>query len=158
MSEKLSLMADANVIIDYLKCDRSVIRLINSYVGQLYLATPLLNEIDEMDESNCLELEIKLVEPELHQMILASQNIGALSFQDNLCLLLAQKNGWTLVTNDKALRKRCEKEGIPLIWGIELICILVEAGGLPPDNAKKIISDIQEINPYITNKIVKRRW
>ena len=75
MSEKLSLIADANVIIDYLKVDRSVIRLINSYVGQLYLVTPLLNEIDEMDESNCLELEIKLVESELHQMMLASQNL-----------------------------------------------------------------------------------
>ncbi len=60
------------------------------------------------------------------------------------------------MTNDKPLRRECEYEGVPLIWGIELICILVESGGLPANHARGMILQIQQNNPkYISNKIVK---
>ncbi len=95
---------------------------------------------------DCIELGIKLVEPELEQAMLAAERRGALSFQDNMCLILAKENGWTCVTNDKPLRRECKLEGIPLIWGIQLICILVESGGLPVKHAKDIILEIQKNN------------
>jgi rRNA-processing protein FCF1 len=153
------LMLDANILIDFYKCDRTIVKLICTYVGQIYLATPVLNEINQIDEGDCLELGIKLVEPELEQVMLAADKKGPLSFQDNLCLILAKENGWTCVTNDKPLRQKCEIEGVPLIWGIELICILVESGGLPVEHARDIILKIQKINPkYITDNIVEKAF
>lgn len=61
--------------------------------------------------------------------------------------------------NDKPLRRMCKKEGIPLIWGIQLICILVESGGLPVKHARDIILEIQGNNPkYITDTIVQKAF
>jgi len=36
------LILDANILIDFLKCDRTIIKLISTNVGQVYLATPVL--------------------------------------------------------------------------------------------------------------------
>lgn len=153
---KRFLILDANVLIDFIKCDKSIIKLICTYVGQIYLATPILDEIKDLCETDCIELGINLVEPELEHLLLAAQPIGPLSFQDKLCLILARKYSFTCVSNDKPLRQKCEMEGIPLIWGIELICIVVESGGLPADNAKDIILAIHHDNPkYITRTIVE---
>lgn len=153
------LILDANILIDFCQCDRVILKLVCRYVGQIYLATPVLNEVNQINEGDCLELGIKLVEPELEHVLLAAGNKGPLSFQDNLCLILAKENGWACVTNDKPLRKRCKDQGITIIWGVELICILVEAGGLPADDASDIILKMQEINPkYITANIVKQAF
>ncbi|NLI14021.1 hypothetical protein [Pelotomaculum propionicicum] len=153
------LILDANTLIDFCTCDKTIIKLICAYVGQIYLATPVLSEIKEIDAGECIELGIKLVEPELDQVMLAVEKRGSLSFQDNICLILAKKNGWTCVTNDKPLRRECKLEGIPLIWGIQLICILVESGGLPVKHARDIILEIQENNPkYITDNIVQKAF
>jgi len=122
--KKHFLILDANILIDFCKCDTTINKLICTYVGQIYLATPVLNEINQIDEGDCLELGIILAEPELEQAVLAAEKKGPLSFQDNLCLILAKENKWACVTNDKPLRKRCKAEGIPIIWGVELICIL----------------------------------
>ena len=157
--KKHFLILDANILIDLCKCDRTIIKLICTYVGQIYLATPVLPEIHDIDERYCEEIGIILVEPELDQMILASEAKGPLSFQDKICLLLAKKNGWICVTNDKPLRQKCEMEGVQLIWGIELICILVESGGLPMKHAKHIILEIKGLNPkYITETIVENAF
>jgi rRNA-processing protein FCF1 len=153
------LILDANILIDFFKCDRTIIRLICSYVGQIYLATPVLNEVKEISESDCIELGITLVEPDLEQVMLATEKRGPLSFQDHLCLTLAKEHNWTCVTNDKPLRRECEFEGVPLIWGIELICILVESGGLPSLHAKDVILRIQQNNSrYITDDIVNKAF
>ena len=91
--------------------------------------------------------------------MLAVEKRGSLSFQDNICLILAKEHGWTFVTNDKPLRRECKLEGIPLIWGIQLICILVESGGLPVRHAKDIILEIKNNNPkYITESIVNKAF
>lgn len=150
---------DANILIDFCKCDKTIIKMICNYIGQIYLATPVLDEIKEIDEGDCLEMGIILVEPELEVAMLAAGKKGPLSFQDNLCFLMAKQNGWTCVTNDKPLRRKCETERVPLFWGIELICILVESGGLPLKQATEIILEIKKLNPkYITDSIVENAF
>lgn len=72
--EQNILILDANTLIDYLKCDRSIIKLICSYVGQIYLATYVLDEINEISEGDCIELGIKLVEPEIEQQPMKNRN------------------------------------------------------------------------------------
>ena len=61
--ERQFLILDANTLIDFCKSDKIIIKLICSYVGQICLATPVLSEIKEINESECIELGIKLVEP-----------------------------------------------------------------------------------------------
>jgi hypothetical protein len=130
--------------------------LICIYVGQIFIATPILNEIDELDENICIDLGMKLVEPDLDHVMKATERNGPLSFYDNLCLILAKEYGLTCVTNDKPLRQKCSEAGVHLIWGIELICILVESGGLPSSHAKNLILEIQKNNPkYIKDSIVQ---
>ncbi len=140
------LILDANILIDFCQCDRTIVKLVCNYVGQVYLTTPVLNEVKQVDEGDCQELGIILVEPELDQVVLAAEKKGPLSFQDNLCLILAKENGWSCVTNDKPLRKRCRDEGVTIIWGVELICMLVESVGLPLEHATDIIMKMPGIN------------
>lgn len=63
------LILDANILIDYLKCDHTIIKLICTYVGQIFLATPVLDEVKEIGESDCIDLGITLVEPDFEQVI-----------------------------------------------------------------------------------------
>jgi len=150
---------DANILIDFCKCDKTIVKLMCQYIGQIYLAMPVLDEMNEIDEDDCLELGIILVEPDLELAMLAAEEKGPLSFQDNLCFLMAKQNGWTCVTNDKPLRRKCENERVSLFWGIELICILVESGGLPFKEASEIILEIKKLNPkYITDSIVENAF
>ncbi|WP_242865694.1 hypothetical protein [Desulfosporosinus sp. HMP52] len=67
------LILDANILIDFLKCDRTIIKLISTNVGQVYLATPVLDEISEINDIDCAELGIILVEPELDQVMTAAE-------------------------------------------------------------------------------------
>jgi len=72
---------------------------------------------------------------------------------------MARDHNWTLVTNDKALRKRCESENIALIWGVELICMLCESGGLQKDRVRDIIWLLHRNDPFfITMEIVIRAF
>lgn len=73
------LILDANILIDFCQCDRVILKLVCRYVGQIYLATPVLNEVNQINEGDCLELGIKLVEPELEHVLLAAGNKGPLS-------------------------------------------------------------------------------
>ena len=151
------LILDANILIDFFECDQTIIKLINKHVGQIFLATPVFDEVKQIKDQDCISLGIKLVEPDLDQLVKASGNIGALSFQDNLCLTLAKEHGMTCVTNDKPLRRQCLSEKIPIIWGIELVCMLVESGGLSAKDGETIIQKIHVNNPkFVTKAIVQQ--
>ena len=153
------LILDANTLIDYCNSDRMVIRLISDIVGKVHVAMPVFDEVKGIDEAACSELGIQLVEPSIEHVVEASKKIGPLSFQDKLCYILAKENGWTCVTNDKPLRKHCEINGVDIVWGIELICILTESGGLSSEEAKEIIILMQSNNPkYITTTTVNNAF
>lgn len=150
------LIVDANIVIDYLDCDETLFILVKKHIGQVYLASPLLGEVKTLDLTSCHRLGIKIIDPTIEQLSWAAEQEFSISFQDKICLALARDHNWALVTNDKALRKRCESENITLIWGAELICLLCEAGGLHHDNARDIILVLHDNNPlFITKEIVK---
>ena len=155
--EKKYLIVDANILIDYLDCDEKLLLLIKKYIGQICLASPLLGEVKSLDSDSCKRLGITIVEPTMEQLIWAAEQEFSISFQDKVCLRMAKDHNWALVTNDKALRKRCAPENIVLIWGVELICMLYEYGGLHKNDVRKIIWDLHNNNPlYITKDIVNR--
>lgn len=84
MRKKPLLILDANILIDFYCYDWALVKLISAIVGQVHLATPILGEVNEIDENDCVEFGIILVEPELDHVMLASRGKGPLSFQDNL--------------------------------------------------------------------------
>lgn len=59
------LILDANILIDFCQCDRTIVKLVCNYVGQVYLTTPVLNEVKQIDEGDCQELGIILVDARL---------------------------------------------------------------------------------------------
>lgn len=109
---KAYLLVDANVLIDYVASDPSILTLASHHLGQVYVLSTVLDEVDGFDEAECERLGLKVLEPELAQLTTAAAKRGSLSTEDHLCLVVALANGWTCVTNDSALRRLCSDEGV----------------------------------------------
>ena len=152
------MLMDACVLIDFIKADRSILELIVKYVGPLHVISPVVDEVNEIDdEGELVELGLSIVEPEIEDAYAAASQIGPTSFQDRLCLLTAKRYGFTCVTNDKNLRKLCEEENVPLSWGLQLLADLHQVGGILPDDALDIAQRIHKANPrHITLQILRR--
>jgi len=151
------MIMDACVLIDYLKTERSVFELFAKYIGPVHVVSPIVEEVKEIDSAEeLIKLGLIIVEPELEDAFAAASQIGSTSFQDKLCLLTAKRHGFTCVTNDKSLRKLCEKEKVPLLWGLQLLAGLHQYGGIPAADAIAIAQQIHETNPkHITARIVE---
>jgi hypothetical protein len=147
---------DACVLIDFCKSDRSVIALVSRHVGEVHVATPVLAEVDQIEESEAPSLGLKLVEPSLEMAVQAATTRGPISFADRLCVLLAKERSWTCVSNDRRLRRACEDEGVSLLWGLELIALLVERNALPAKSAKAIGLAIFATNKFIGKAVLAR--
>lgn len=156
-ARKLMIM-DACVLIDFIKADRAVLELVVKHVGPLHVASPVVDEVHEIDDENeLIELGLVIVVPEIEDAFAAASQSGPTSFQDQLCLLAAKRHGFTCVTNDKPLRKRCKKEKVPLLWGLQLLAELHRSGGIPAKDALDIAEKIRKANPkHITPKILNR--
>lgn len=148
-------IADANVLIDYAKTNLEILGLVAKHVGQVCVAAAILEEVEQLDEAQCSAIGLTVVEGTFKQLNEASQRGGALSFEDKLCLVLARDHGWVCISNDGALRDACKVSGISVIWGLEIMFSLVDAGHISVDTAIAVAQSIHEVNPlYITQKIV----
>ena len=94
------------------------------------MVTLVLEEVNELDEQRSVAFGLAVVEPTLEQLAEAARGVGALSFKDRICLVLARANGWTCITNDVALRQECRDVGIRVFWGLETLAYLVDCGAL----------------------------
>jgi rRNA-processing protein FCF1 len=151
------LLVDANVFIDYVKSELSILGVAARHLGEVYVLSTVLDEVDGLDEDGCARLGIRVFEPELAHLVAAAQKRGALSTEDHLCLILARDQGWTCVTNDGALRKACQQDKVPVLWGLELMLELVGLGRLPGADAIAVANAIHRTNPFhITDEIIAR--
>jgi len=150
------LILDANVLIDYCSAERAILTLISENVGRIHVPTLLLEEVQALDASECDRLGLHVFEPEMEMVSAAGKRRPGLSFYDHLCLLLAKQEAWTCVTNDGKLRRECGVDGVPVLWGLEPMIVLVEMGQITRDDAKKVARAIQAANPfYITDKVIR---
>jgi predicted nucleic acid-binding protein len=155
---KLMIM-DACVLIDFFKAERAVLELVVKHIGPLHVTSPVVDEVNEIDDENELvKLGLVIIEPEIEDAFAAAAGqSGPTSFQDRLCFFAAKRHGFTCVTNDKNLRKLCKQEGVPLLWGLELLAELHKAGGISANEGEIIAQTIRRSNPkHITAKIVSR--
>lgn len=149
------LVTDANVLIEYVSTDESVLTLASRHLGAVMVPSPVLAEVDSLDVMACDQLELRVVEPTLNQLLEAGAQRGRLSFEDRICLILARDAGWRCVTNDRRLRTACEAASISVMWSLDLLIALVDAGQLPGDQAIRIADELHQISPrYITVEIV----
>ena len=160
MGDKLTAvyLVDANVLIDYLNSDISILTIYSKEIGQIYIPVDVLDRVKQMDTGDCNRLNLKIVEPTIEQYLEAGPKVRGLAFDDRICLVLAKENKWTCITNDKQLRATCEKYGISVVWGLEIMLPLVEKELIEPTDALHIAKDIHESNPFFVNKIILKRF
>jgi predicted nucleic acid-binding protein len=119
------LILDACVLIDFCDADPSVLRVVSRAVGAIHVATPVLAEVEQLDESTAESLGLRVVEPPLSMFAAAARKRGRLSPRDHLCLLMAKAEGWTCVSNDRALRTVWVADGVDVLWGLEMMGLAV---------------------------------
>ena len=151
------LLMDANVLIDYQKSDFSLLGLVNKHVGEVHILTTILNEVDGLDVVDCERIGLKVIEPKLVQLTRAAAQRGPLSFRDHLCLIVASDEEFVCVTNDKPLRKACDKEGVSTLWGLEIMTALVRGRAMRAHDAIQTADKIHLSNPlHIPQTLVDR--
>jgi predicted nucleic acid-binding protein len=151
------LIADANVLIDYMDADPSVLGLVASETGPLMVAAEVLAKVDQLDTKTCERLGLKIAEASLDQLMEAGQRRPGLAFDDVVCLVLARDHGWCCVTNDRALRAACASSGVDVRWGLEVMLPLVSRTILSGREAIDVALTIQRNNrAYITDAILTR--
>ena len=149
------LIIDANVLIDYAQSDASILTLAARHLGTLFVPRVVLDEVSQLSESDCDALGLTLVDESFDILASAAAKQGSLSFEDQICLLMAKQEQWTCVTNDKRLHLECSREGVDVIRGLRLMIELVRAEGLEPETAMEIAHMIHEFNPrHITVEIL----
>ena len=156
ISSKAMIM-DADVLIDLIKADRSVLKLFVKHLGPLYAITPVAEEVKDVKDLNELsKLGIDIIEPHIDDAFEASIETGPTSFKDRLNMLTAKRHKLICVTNDKHLRKLCNKKKVATLRGLELLIELQKAGGISIERAINIAKRIHRINPkYINKKVLE---
>lgn len=150
----VALICDANVLIDYVSSNKRILEKVSLSISRIYVLSPILEEVRQLSKKETKELKIKVFEPELSDIIAASERGGPLSFEDKLCLIVAGKENWTCVTNDKSLREACEEKNIDILWGLDLMLLLNQAGVLSKKEAQDTAEKIKENNAYIKEDII----
>lgn len=152
------MILDSCVLIDFVQADASVLRLIADYVGPIHVLNVILEEVRQIEsEDELADLGLVVIEPAIDDAFAAARTTGQTSFQDRLCMLTARRHRFSCVTNDMNLRKLCEQERVPSMWGLQLIAELHRAEGISGKYAEKLAQAIHISNPkHITDKIISR--
>jgi len=150
------LIVDANVLIDFCKTDRSVLTLVTKHVGVVHVAEPVLSEVRQLDRVTAEGLGLHIVQADFALLTMAATASARspLRFQDWLCLLLAERETWTCVTNDKRLRTECASRTVSVMWGLQLLLQLVERRALPANDAIDLAEAMRKINRRIAREVV----
>jgi len=157
ISDYRPLIVDANVLIDYLDTEPSVLALVAREAGPLFVATEVLAKVDQLDVTLCKELGLSITVPSLSQLLEAAVRRPGLAFDDVVCLVMARDNGWCCVTNDRALRAACRASDVSVQWGLEIMLRLVASSVLSSRDAIEVAMAIQRTNrAFITDAIVNR--
>ena len=149
MAQKTSeiLLADADVLIDYVEADPDVLARCVRYFASVHVMQTTLEEVDGLTTSQCERLGIVVISVEPEILTQAMDETLGLSIPDTICLLVADQRQWTCVTNEKALRKRCEERDVHVRRGLNLMIEFVREGHLVPKRAEKVARAIQKSNP-----------
>ena len=115
------LLVDACVLIDYATTSRSVLKLVSKHVGKLHVTSTVFREVTQIRSKDAKKWGLTIVEPTLEMMAQAAIAKGRLSSEDRLAVAMSKEFGFTCVSNDNQLRLECDRQGVPVLWGLELL-------------------------------------
>ena len=149
-----AIISDANILIDYLKTDRDMLRLLSHHLAPLYVADVVAAEVSQLKKHELSSLGITVIETPYSIFAESSDRSSSISLQDFVSMQIAKEKGWVCATNDKALRRECTKMDVTVLWGLELMLYLVKKGVLEHKRAKDTAWDIHQCNRTITESVV----
>lgn len=150
-----ALISDADILIDFCNGDKKILSTLAKQFCEIYITPEVLEEVEQLSKAEAKKLGLIIIEPELKQYEESSKKGGPLSREDKLCLIVARDKGWVCATNDKKLRQECEKQGIEIVWGLELILILFRDGKITKTQAEEAAWKIHKTNLRITEEVVE---
>ena len=152
---KLPLIIDASALIDYCESDLSILSLFSRTVQPVYVGKAALDKVEQLSESKARRNRIQVIMPDIDLALEAAKERGPLAYDDRETLLLARTHGWCCLTNDKALRRECQKERVQVQWGLEPMKILVSRSVITVTRALSVARKISLSNPaFVTATIV----
>lgn len=151
----MSLLVDANVLIDYCDSDPSVLEVYSRHIQQIVTPSVVLAEVDQLDSNDCNLLNIGIIQESVGVLTTAARKGGALSFEDHVCLILTQQNGWKCATNDKRLHRECSQQGISTIWGLRIMLELFANNQLSKNDALNVANQMSVSNPFVNARIIQ---
>lgn len=156
MTENVAYILDSCVFIDYRDSNLNILKIFCENIGQIFIPSPILYEVKQVEEDECFQLGIKVNKPTIDQLIEAENTKnGGISSNDNLCCILAKIFSYTVISNDKRLIKRCETMGITVIRGLVPMIMLVSKGFLAVTEAEETADLIHFNNKsHITPEIL----
>ncbi len=150
-------IVDSSVIIDYQLTKIEVLWMISEHMGRVLISSPILAEVNGLCAEDCPGLGLEVLEPSLEDYFEVTRNRPpGLSDEDTMCLVLSKRLDGICLTNDKALHKACQAEGVPSMWGLRPMLQLVEFCVLSPREALKIAHEIKSMNINITDDVIDR--
>lgn len=127
---KPAALLDACVLIDLCREDSVLLSLASAHLGPILVLSPVLAEVNQLDEADCERLGIVVGEPDMAIVMGAAGRCGGLSYRDRLCLAYARSESCILYTNDRPLLNAALRLGVDARWGLEILIDLVSAGAL----------------------------
>jgi rRNA-processing protein FCF1 len=154
---KAAYIIDANALIDYCDSDLQMLSIFSQKIGSVYIARSAFDKVEQLNATSAKKHHLLVEVPDLETIVAAAADRGSLAPDDKETLVLAKRNGWVCITNDKPLRRECESEGVACLWGLEPMRMLVESGAISPSKAISVVKTIKMANPgFISDEIVDR--
>ena len=156
-SAQTVLLVDANVLIDYRDSEFEVLEIVGQHVGRIVVLTPVLREVQGISRADCERLSMVVVETDTGRLLGAGVVDSSVSVYDSLCFLTCREEGWTCVTNDKALQRLCESHAVDTRFGLGLLVDLVAVAAITRQRAMAIACLMHESNKtHINDRVIAR--
>ena len=151
------LMVDANVLIDYLKTDASILALAARHLGIIGVASVILDEVEQLGLEDCEDLGLTVVHEPLEFLQAAADWPGR-------CLSRIM-SAWRwpspmagLPDPWQPMRRACERDGVEVMWGLRLMIDLVHHDALEVSQAHAVAEEIHAINPRQISPAILARF
>jgi len=155
VTEDTIVITDANVLIDYAKTNKRVLLLLSRLFREVKVPYEIFKEVNEITVIDASEYHLDVFYPAIDIIYNAANIKNALSFQDNICLMEARKNGWAVITNDRKLKELCEVESIETYWGLQVLMLMVTKGIMTKEVAMNTAAKIADVNAWISKNVIE---
>lgn len=106
------ILTDANILIDYASSGIDVLRLVSDHLAPVVVLDVVFQEVRELTLDMAESVGVTVLETPLWLMTSGTAVSRPLSFEDQVCLEMASRSGWTcacLLGKQRTSRARCTR-------------------------------------------------